>query len=284
MEGVIYLNSGRVGKGVIDHLSFSDGDELGALTITRGEVGGDGATVRIRLEPVQRSSGLHARRADGNAIKEFIFRMDGMKKKRNQLEDVPGSAIVTVLDDFSPVHHAIDVMARETLTDASDTFGKKPFRRAVVMESLFEHLNMPRLKWCCVNDGGMMPDAVADVAASRPDLSSPLAGDGAETVPALKSFRQYCAKCHQGEDTFPPNFLHGSPQEVQAQMNHCSERIFFRLEMWRLRAPERPETPMPPSDALRRLDIAPEQWASHADLALLESLAAPSERLVDRFG
>ena len=38
MEGVIYANAGRVKKGTIDHLAFSDGDDLTDLEILQGAV------------------------------------------------------------------------------------------------------------------------------------------------------------------------------------------------------------------------------------------------------
>jgi hypothetical protein len=272
MEGVIYVKAGKVKKGTIDHLTFSD-DDLTNLEIVRGEVTGERLRVKGRLDVAQRPGRLHARRTDGNAIKEIVFQVD-RASERGRHDDLAGDnsgmATVTVLNDFGEIHHAIDVMVRETLADASDVLARKPFRRAPVMQALYEHLKMPRVKWCCVDVEGM-PDMVADVAGDPPNTGRSPAD---ETTPVIKAFRQYCARCHQGEDIFPPNFLHGSAREVQAQVNHCAERIFFRLEMWGLRAPDRPETPMPPVNALRRLSIAPEQWATHPDLAVLKNYAA----------
>ena len=120
-----------------------------------------------------------------------------------------------------------------------------------------------------------MPEAVADDAANPPDVSRPAAGEGGET-PSRPS-RPFVNTAHgviSGEDNFPPNFLHRSAREVQAQVNHCAARILFRLEMWGLNAPDRPETPMPPVNALRRLSIVPDHWATHADLAALKNHAA----------
>jgi hypothetical protein len=275
MDGAIYLNGSKVDRGVIDRLSFIGGEDLVDLTIRHGDVTRRGDHWIGRFEPAQSPDGLHARRIDGNAIKEVTFQMDGERSHARSGEDsgqYSGRVTVIVSDDFALIHQAIDAMVHETFVGASDVFEKKPFRRAVVMESLFEHLKMPRLSWCCIDNDGM-PGAVADATGSQTDLSLSTVGDNVDTLPALKPFRRYCAKCHQGEDTFPPNFLHGSPQEVLAQVNHCAERIFFRLEMWRLRAPERPETPMPPGNALHRLGITPDEWGSHADLALLKKYA-----------
>jgi len=293
MEGVVYVSAGKVNKGTIDHLAFSNGDDLTDLEILQGAVTERRLHVNGRLEVAQRTVPLHVRRTDGNAVKEITFEVDGtpphphashplpphspsgggLGRGDDSSSDYSGHATVTVLDDFSSVHHAIDMMARESLIGASDVLARKPFRRAPVMRALYEHLNMPGVKWCCV-DVERMPDAVTDDAANPPDVSRPTAGENGETIPAIKAFRQYCARCHQGQDTFPPNFLHGSAREVEAQVNHCAVRILFRLEMWGLNAPDRPETPMPPVNALRRLSIAPEQWTTHRDLAVLKNYAA----------
>ncbi|HET6674313.1 MAG TPA: hypothetical protein VFG71_03190, partial [Nitrospiraceae bacterium] len=61
---------------------------------------------------------------------------------------------------------------------------------------------------------------------------------------------------------------------VQAQIQHCAERVLFRLEMWNLAPHGRLEAPMPPATALQRLDLSPQQWADHRDLALLKSYSA----------
>ena len=62
-----------------------------------------------------------------------------------------------------------------------------------------------------------------------------------------KMFHQYCGACHHGADGFPPNFLHGSPAEVKANLTQCADRIFVRLGMWDIAGPEQLEAPMPPA-------------------------------------
>jgi hypothetical protein len=117
-----------------------------------------------------------------------------------------------------------------------------------------------------------MPDPVTEAEV---DETAPIASAGDERrLPALASMRRYCGTCHQGDDPFPPNFLHGSEAQVEEQVHHCAERIFFRLDMWRLPASHRPETPMPPGTALKRWNMSPEQWTAHADLAMLKQYAA----------
>ena len=76
MEGVIYVHAGKVNKGTIDHLAFSDGDDLTDLEILQGAVTERRLHVNGRLEVAQRTVPLHVRRTDGNAVKEITFQVD----------------------------------------------------------------------------------------------------------------------------------------------------------------------------------------------------------------
>ena len=177
-------------------------------------------------------------------------------------------ATASVLQDFRTLDQAIDAVAAGTLSDATDAFARKPFRRASVLKALFEHLGLSASKWCCVDNDGM-PEPVSDA-----DPRDHEAIDDRKPSAAVKLFQRYCGACHHEHEPFPPNFLHGTPVEVKEQLAHCAERILFRLEMWRLPPAERPEAPMPPAVGLVRLNLSPEQWPTHSDLAALKNAAA----------
>ena len=272
MDGVVYLQSGKIETGTIDHLSFGDGDEMTDLEVVPGEATMDRRGLNGRFGLVQEGSHLHARRPDGNAVTEMTFRVDlpGAAGAVSQETSLPGTATVSVADDFSAVHRAIDAMAEENRVGASDFLAHKPFRRAGVMPKLFEKMGMSTLIWCCLEDQNM-PVAVPEVHSHKEDSIDP--SDG-ERHPAIKTFYRYCADCHHGEDQFPPNFLHGSPDQVEDNLTHCAERIFFRLGMWQIPSSERPETPMPPMGTLRRRHLSPEEWPDHAELGILKKYAA----------
>ena len=95
-----------------------------------------------------------------------------------------------------------------------------------------------------------------------------------DQLPIFKAFHRYCAQCHHEDLSFPPNFLHGPPQQFRRQIQRCAGRIFFRLEMWKLPPSARQEAPMPPISYLGRLGLSPEEWAAHTDLALLKAYTA----------
>jgi hypothetical protein len=261
MSGVVYLHHAQPVRGAIDRAIFDDGEELRDLEIVGGKVEKRADDFIATLDVRQKYSGLHARRQNGNAIRSL--RLSWKSSDDPHVTVFSGDAHVTVLDDFTSVDKAIEKMLDETISGQSDVFTGKPFRRAAIMKALFEQLEMPDLKWCCVVDQSLPEAQLA------PGLVPQEPAFMKQKDPVLTSFGKYCAKCHFGHETFPPNFLYGEPRRVKANLSRCAERIFFRLEMWRLGPETRPEPPMPPVSTLRRLNIDPEQWPHQNDLRTL---------------
>jgi hypothetical protein len=273
MNGMIELNAGRVAGGMVEHLSFRNGDDLTGLTVSGGQISNMGTQQVARLTVVQSPSQLHARRADGNAIVDITIPVPSVRIRSTMPRpaEYSGTATIAVAADFSALRAAIAAMVGQTEKGLSDVFADKPFRRARVMQELHRHLQMPALEWCCLDDRGM-PDLTVAMHAHEVESRTDDKGQGRD--PAIKAFRRYCAACHHEEIPSPPNFMHGTAQQVKEQMDHCAERILMRLNMWQVPETDRPETPMPPVVALQRLKLSPEQWAGHADLALLKSYSA----------
>ena len=275
MEGVLYMKAGVVTQGTIDRLSTGRGIEVTGLKVAGGTLTSRAGRHSGRIMVVQNPPRLmNGRLADGRGIKKLTFEVGELDRKTQAIPaetPLAGSAAMTVAEDYASVDQAIDRLAHETLTGKSDVFARKPFRRAGVMKALWKELGMSPLNWCC-EDAADMPPAVAmtdQVLHNR---------DGGvhdrDLPPVFKAFHRYCAECHHEDLPFPPNFLHGPPDRVQAYLQDCAERILFRLEMWSVAPRERPEAPMPPAMALQRLDLSPHQWTEHPDLALLKSYSA----------
>ena len=170
------------------------------------------------------------------------------------------------------LQQAVSALVRDTLLGRTDLFANQPFRRVTVLSALDQQLGAPVVSRCCLDDQGM-PPPVDDVVESHHSASAER-----ENPPAgmLKIFHQYCGTCHHGTDSFPPNFLHGSPAVVNANLTQCAERIFVRLHMWDLTSPEQPEAPMPPAMHLLQHRISVDQWKNHPHLQTLhkEAVAA----------
>ena len=144
-------------------------------------------------------------------------------------------------------------------------FADQPFRRVTFLTALDEQLGTPAITRCCLDDHGM-PLPVDEVVESHHS-----AGTEREILPVgmLKTFHEYCGACHHGASGFPPNFLHGSPAEVEANLVQCADRIFVRLSMWNIVGPEQLEAPMPPAMHLLHHRISLDQWKRHPDLQVL---------------
>ena len=225
LVGVVYFPHGQSVRGAIERIIFDDGEELGDLNIVGGKLEARDDDLIATLDVRQKYSTLHARRENGNAIRSLSL---SWKSRVRKMSVFSGSAKATVVDDFTAVANAIEKMVDKTISGKSDVFTGKPFRRAAIMKALFERLDMSALKWCCVEDPGLPePQLAPGLVPEEPAFMK-------QKDHILKSFGKYCAKCHFGLETFPPNFLYGEPQHVKANLNRCAERIFFRLEMWRL--------------------------------------------------
>lgn len=213
----------------------------------------------IEIIPAQPYMRLPVRGADGNAISKIVLSLDRPAGTR-----IEGAATVIVSRDFGAVEEALQRMIVKTREMGADIFSEQPFRRAVLVKALLDELSAPALHWCCVN-GGDLPRA--ELEREAPGTSP---NGGRAVAPGAELFHRYCAICHRSPNQFPPNFLHGDAARVERQLEHCAERIAFRLSMWELPAGERPKTPMPPMQALHTFGLSERQWSEHQDLAALK--------------
>ena len=276
LEVRVYLDAaGRVAGGTVHRAVLGaagdDGERrevLRDLEVTggRAELSGSGGGGRVRLELAENASGLHVRRAGGDALEEL--RLSWEPSRGGSSEDLAGRAELLVRRDFAAVRAAVDVLRRRTEAGESDALSGRPFRRAVALRELLTELGAAAESesWCCVDASGMPPAVVRD-------------GDGGaveelSSEEPLAVFHRYCGECHDIPSPSPPNFLHGSPRRVRASLESCAERIFFRLSMWRRQGRERAKTPMPPEPALVVHGLSAPAWASHPDLDRLRRHAA----------
>lgn len=93
-------------------------------------------------------------------------------------------------------------------------------------------------------------------------VSTPLA--------AHARFHAHCASCHDTTLPHPPNFLQGSPAQVEAKLDQCAPRIFVRLSMAESAESARSVSPMPPAAALVSWSIAPHQWVKSTEFSALK--------------
>ena len=241
LEGRIFLEGSQVAGGTIERLGA-----MRDLEVVEGKSDPNGLEIKV----VQKLSGLHARRADGNAVESLRI-------------SYSGEATVAFLDDFSALNTDLP----------GDVFSSAPFRRAAVMGALFRKLGLESDD-CCLADASL-PPPVLETGETVADFSEP----------AVRALYQYCGRCHATPEVSPPNFLHGDADRVRANLARCAERIFYRLDLWRLPVTERSKTPMPPVHALPALGLTPgdprlDQLRQHA-AGLLRKETGREPRLAD---
>jgi len=173
------------------------------------------------------------------------------------------------------LRQAVNALTQNTVMGRTDVFANQPFRRTTVLAALDRQLGGPVVSRCCLDDRGLPPPVDDEVASHH---STDTAHEASLTG-AYKTFHQYCGTCHHGADNFPPNFLHGSPAVVKANLTQCADRIFVRLHMWGLPTPEQLEAPMPPAMHLLHHRLSVDQWKNHPDLkALRQEVVAAIQR------
>ena len=174
-------------------------------------------------------------------------------------------------NDFAIVRAAVDQLAGEAMKGKFDGFSAKPFRRAVLMSALSERLGIPGRDWCCTDDQDMPPARTDEAPVRNENKNSATAQ---QVDPAIKLFYRDCAPCHRTSEPTPPNFLVGNPEEVRARLAQCAERIYFRLDMWRLNPEDRPKTPMPPAREFGKRRLADQTSSQRANLVKLKDYVA----------
>ncbi|HVR09378.1 MAG TPA: hypothetical protein VMW75_15120 [Thermoanaerobaculia bacterium] len=190
-----------------------------------------------------------------------------------------GRAELRLLEDFARAESAVAALSAAAPEHGGGVFGDAPFRGAALIGALFARLGLdvpPNAAAPAAAERSPAATAAAAAAAAAAVAAAEAAGltpQPASASPAVRTFLRYCASCHRTADPSPPNFLAGDAGRISANLAHCAERLFFRLSMWQLAAEGRAKTPMPPASALRGLEIDPESWPRHPDLALLTGYA-----------
>ena len=257
MAGRLYVDTDRITDGVIDALRLTDGTVLKRLRFPPADLQLYGNQWRVTLTVYQQPSGLHARLPTGNALKSVELRW-------LKFPSTLGSATLSVMDDFYPVHAAITRLASRT---KENPFSFGPFQAVRTMQTLFSQLGMN-------SSGGItraMPEAKLDSNALH---RLPGASQDPIKVADMRDFFRFCEACHRTEATFPPNFLLGDVDTVTANLAQCAPRIWYRLHMWQVPIRERPKSPMPPVTAVQGTVLSADRWQESNEFIRLRDYVA----------
>ena len=182
---------------------------------------------------------LRARLADGRLLAQLEF---------TGAETEQGAATLTLRDDFSAARAQLEKLP----------FPSAPFQAQAAMTRLFAVFTVQRT---------VLPDA------PLPPPQVQAAATTSHGVGIQADFHRFCGQCHDTGERFPSNFLHGDDAAVSARINHCAERIYYRLSMWRLTETQRGKTPMPPNAALAQHGFDADTWSRAPELAALRTYA-----------
>ena len=251
---------------------------LGHGTVTIRNASGS-RTTRLRFTRV--GSGLHPRLAKGNAIEGLTLRWERSGSESGGIstgQRRSGNAELIVMHDFSPVHVGAVELANRAERRRTDALSARPFRATVSMPALLAAIGLEPTAWCC-GDVSTLPRI--RVVTPSPGVD-PVAGNHVRANESTLLLRRHCGTCHSAESRFPPGFLAGGSERVEAQIRACAPRILQRMTMWMLDPEDRNRSPMPPATALPALGYTAETWKSSQALSELLTLLGGFSRTVDR--
>jgi mono/diheme cytochrome c family protein len=251
LAATLAVARGKFSGGRLDRLTLPDGSTLNGIALAATRLTARG----VELVPAPRSA---ARSADGSALTRIIVDFG---------PGDTGDLLVELRQEFPAVQNAV-----AELLDSADgelLFGPRPLPREALIAALLARLGAAPRTPCC-QAAGKLPPPQLDAPANPPQ--SPLRN----TLPTgAQAFYPYCAACHQGSETAPPNFLRGSAEQVAAALRECAPRLYVRLAMADLAPQRRAKTPMPPEALLPAFATDIAGWrASPVRAALLGEVGA----------
>jgi mono/diheme cytochrome c family protein len=250
LEGTLAWQAGRLVDGDLTRLTLADGT---ALNAARLRPAGHATPAVMKLQPLV--DGRAARTAAGNAI--------AVIEVRRPAGNDHGEVMIEVRQDFAIVQQAVDRLVSGP--QAAALFAPAPFPREPLFAALFGELGMAGARGgtgCCQAARALPPPQLEVPAVAPAEPAAAAMPPAAANDTAQRSFQPYCAACHQTAETFPPNFLQGSPAEVVARLRHCAPRLYVRLAMADVAPEQREKTPMPPESVLPAFASSPQAWRS----------------------
>ncbi len=227
------------------------------LAVHALSVSHDGSTTKIKFRLRDSLNQRRLRDINGNALADLTLSLDKSSATRATLT-------TTIALDSAHIDSALEQMIAQAQQDNGDLLTQQPMQRAALMPAFLQALGVRAPSgWCCL-DATSLPAMQIDMPKT----------EVASTNADVQLFQHYCARCHDTQEKFPPNFLHGTAAQAETQIHQCADRILFRLSTWEQAVETRAKTPMPPAYALAGLDIAENDWVTHADRAGLKRYVA----------
>jgi dienelactone hydrolase len=242
--------------------------EIGSGTYARramaGRLGRGEAGNRIAMRFAAEDGETTVRAPDGNALLGFTLVWD--PEVADSATRFEATGTFTIGDDFRPVVSTLERIAAGP--SATSPLLADRFDGVRLSDWLLAELGVRPAARCC--GSGAMPAPRLDLEDGPTEsiLSSALAHRG-----PLQTLHRYCGACHGSDTAYPPGFLNGGSETLQATVAHCAERIYYRLSMWHRRPEHQVVTPMPPVQGLSLARTTTTDWRKSESLERLIAYA-----------
>ncbi len=239
LRGRIFIRDGRLTSGTLDALELPGQPAMASIQTTSGLI----TAKTLRFELIRNAR--NTRDTSGQRVVAITI----------PVSPIPSPASLQLRDEFNGINTVLDNLADKQ----SEALNDAPIRRSALIPALFSGLGIPTP----IAPPKKFPTPQTDLAQEPPKSAS-----------IVTAFRTQCGQCHDTREAFPPNFLSGNDNQVQAQISLCAERIYYRLSMWNVDEASRGRTPMPPPSALQSQGIAMSEWVNSNALIKLRQHAS----------
>ncbi len=251
------------GNGLVDWVNLGPGGQLREAQFEASAAQREAN--QYVLHGAIKRKGLTGRVANGRSIAQVWLRWP-VGAGADLRAGTQAQVQIAVMDDFALLRGAVEAL----LDEQPALFDSAPLQRASLMRAVFAKLErgsdpstkLGRTDWCCSDSAQLPPARLESVDGGK---------HNAELSEAMRSLYHNCAACHLSAERFPPNFLAGSEEQVEANLRHCAPRLRVRLNAWNQTPEQRAKSPMPPPTFLPVLDTTAEHFAASDELKSLRS-------------
>ena len=125
---------------MIRRLVYVDNQSAWQVDTSNRAVIETGSERQVNYSPVNRTSGYAVRLTNGMWVQDIQVTLP----IKPNVEDDRGAIRITLVDDFAGMAPALEKMVAATLAGQTDALGPLPFRRRVVLGSLYQSMGISR--------------------------------------------------------------------------------------------------------------------------------------------
>ena len=255
---------GKAGKmsGSITWFQLPGYNGLSRLSIEQATIQQQESGQQLLVNSVRTKNGLHARLPSGERLEQLkLVWLAGVQPLApNSKQHFRARLALRFIDDFALLRQGVEQVLAQAVENKSGSLLENHVYVPALMQELFRFLGLEANDWCCKQTTSVSP-----LPAVASDVSQSVSASTIKNSPLVDTLNDYCSFCHRTVDPFPPNFLTGDASLVGDKVQHCAQRMYYRLSMWQKDENRRLKTPMPPFGIIKNKVHKMSDWTEGSD-------------------